>query len=286
MAPRAKKTERDNPRKKVVTIYALDSKYRRVPYPAIAAEDSQNATYVTGQQYDPDRPGLWLSVKEMTGEVPLTPEKVEAFPFVIHPFHRVNILHGGRFDITLKEDGSPMYPKDVATLNFCKLQDCIALSKSEYKKGKHYFYIDDREKEAEVNVTNYDTEFEAMKLIYENTAFNRMREFSLLLQYYIKGFSFDLEGWTPTMLKENLVKAAKENPKEVIKCGSKTAENDLFVLLLAYHKIIEQKTDGYYNGKDYLGSTPTEVYSFIRRKENEAFASRCYTSLEKIKSEE
>lgn len=280
-----KKEQEQGSRTKIIKVYALDPRYRKVPYPAVAAEDTRHNTFITGQQYQPGIKEPFLTVPEMTGEVALSAEKAEQFPFIVNPLHRVQILHGGAFNLSTDAEGNYTHPKDAAILKFIRLQDFVAPTKSEYRKGKHYFYIDDREKEAEINVTKIDQEFAAMKLIYENTSFKKMRELGLLLQYYLKDFKIEFDNWTSTMIKDRLLRAAKESPEEVLRCSMKSAENDLYVLKLSLHKIINRKSDGFYSGNDFLGSTPKEVYAFIQHKENEALASRCSSALTKAEED-
>ena len=270
---------------KFIKVYALDPKYRRSPYPAVAAEDTRNGTFITGQHWYPGIQTDYLTVDEMTGKTDLTQAKRKKFPYVINPNDRIMIIHGSQFNVGIDEDGNAINPKDVATLNFIRLQEFVAPSKSEYHKGKHYFYIDDREKEAEINVTKADKEFDAMKLVYENSSLKKMREFCLLLQYYLKGFVVEFDSWSPTMIKERLLKAAKEQPDEVLKCGLKAAENDLYILKLAFHKIILRKSDGFFDGNTFLGANPREVFSLINNKDNEALASRCAAALTKAEEE-
>ena len=273
-------------REKIVRIYSLDSRYRKSPYPAVPAEDSQNATFITGQQFMPGaKKDFYLTVDEMTGKTPLTPAKSIRFPYIISPTDKINIIHGGMFNLTTDEEGNYLYPKDAAIYKFVKLQDFVAPSKSDYRKGKHYFYIDDRELDAERNVTKMDGEFMAMSVVYNNTSTRAWRELSILLTYYIPGFKVDLKTFTSTMIKDRLLKAAKEHPQEVLKTQTETAKNELWVLKLAEEKLIQQKMDGFYDGGKFLATTPTEVFSVINRKENEMLLSRCTQALLRIEEE-
>lgn len=272
------KTKESKSREVIVRVYALDRKYRSAPYPAVAAEDTRNDTFVTGQHYEPGK-DHYLTVDEMTGKKDLTQAQKKIFPYVINPLNTVMIMHGAAFNLTTGNGGEYLYPKDVAILNFIRLQEIVAPSKSEYRKGKHYFYIEDRQKDSTAFVTKTDKEFDAMSLIYKNSGMKNMREFCLLLQYYHKGFKVDLANWTDTMVKEALLKVAKENPDSILKCGLPSAQNDLYVLLLSEHKIIQQKSDGFYDGSSFLGVSPGAVYSAINTKENEALASRCKAAL-------
>lgn len=273
-------------RRKTVRVYALDPKYRRNPYPAVAAEDTSNDTFITGQQFIPGvtKDGHYLTKEEMLGNSPLPAQKAKRFPYVINPTTRVNIMHASSYDLSTYEDGSAVNPKDMAILNFIRLQDFVAPTKADYRKGKHYFYIDDREATAERNVTQFDLEFSAMEFIYKNTAPRRMKELCLLISYYVKGFKVDFLTFNDTMIKERLLSAAKENPKDVLACATEGAKNELFVLKLAHYKIIQRKMDGFFDGGRYLGATPSEVFVAMNRKENDALLSRCTQAL--LKEEE
>jgi len=273
-------------REKIIKIYSLDKRYRRSPYPSVPAEDVQNGTFVTGQHFEPGREGYYLTVEEMRGQKDLTAAKQKAFPYVINPDHTIQIVHGSSFNLTKDAEGGYKYPKDAATFAYIKLQDYVAPTKSEYREGKHYFYIDDHEQNAEKVVSTINKEFMAMKFIMDNTAREKMREIALLLQYYMKGFTVDFKNWTDTMIMEKLLTTAKSNPGEIMLCQTKEAENDLYILKLSNAGIIKHDSDGFYDGKTFLGSTCTQVYSMIKSKENEALASRYATSLSKLTEEE
>lgn len=274
-------------REKIVRIYSLDPRYRKSPYPAVPAEDSQNATFITGQQFTPGaKKDFYLTVDEMTGKTPLTPAKSLRFPFIISPTDRINIIHGSTFNLSKDEEGNHLHPKDAAIFNFIKLQEFVAPSKSEYRKGKHFFYIDDRELDAEKNVTRFDTEFEAMSVIYKNTSFRAMRDLCILLAYYVPKFSVDFRTFTATMIKDRLLTAAKEHPQEVLRTQSEFAKNELWVLKLAEEKIIQKKMDGFYDGGKFLATSPAEVFAVMNRKENEMLLSRCTQALLRIEEED
>ena len=270
-------------RKKIVKIFSLDPKYRVTPYPAVPAEDLANDTYITGQQFIPNvtKPDEFLTKDEMTGKKPLTAKKMALFPFVINPLDQYNIVHGMTLDLSTDDEGRVVNPKDKAIFTFLKLQEFIAPSKSEYRKSKHYFYIDDREAQAEKEVRQMKTEFVAQQFIYKNTTGDNLKNIGLLLGYYIKGFPGTFPGFTDTMILGKLLQAAKEHPAEVMRCDTEEAKNELFVLRLVNENLLKHRQDGFFDGGTFLGSTPMEAFIALNKKENELILSRCTQGLMK-----
>jgi len=263
-------------RKQIVRLISLDPRYRVSPYPAIAEENSRLDTYLTGQHVDPDDESTvgGLTKEEMLGDEKLTVAKRNRFPFVVNPKTRVPLTHSMRFDLSKDDSGEYIKPKDKAIYDFVKLQRFVAYSKEEYVKSKHYFYLEDKEQEASARVTKRDKRFKAEKLVRENTASGRLIDVATMLSYNLNNFNIDTDYLSKTQVEDALYDACEKYPENVINCYSKDAEEDMFIIKLAKHKIISKTDDGFYDGSKFIGMTLGEVKSFTSDKENESYVSK------------
>ena len=259
-----------------VRIVSTDPRYRKEPYPAIPVYNERIGTYLTGQHIDPTNPDTFknLTLKEMLGEEKLSDEKREKFPHVIIPEHRIPISHLRWFDISVDSKGNPINPKDVAELNFFKLQDFVADSKGAVKKGYHYFYIEDLIQEAVQRISKRDARYQAEKKIREEVNIKKYKEIGLLLNYVEEGFNINVNGMSEVLLQDRLLEACEEFPHSVLKCFDRESEENIFVLKVHHYGIIQKKGKSFVDGQQYLGETIDDVKKFMRSSDGQVYKRR------------
>jgi hypothetical protein len=262
-------------REQKVRIVATDARYRKETYPAIPIFSDKLGTYLTGQHIIPTDPSTKgnLTVKEMLGEMKLSEVKLKKFPYLIVPEIRVPILHMRNFDLSQKEDGEYINPKDKAEFDFIKIQPVVASSK-DIMNGDHYFYIENKVAEAEIRVTNRTLRYKAEKLILEKHNINNYRQIAMLLNYKIADFRVNLNSVTDIMLQDALLDACEKYPKSVIDCFNDDSKEDLTILKLEDYQIITRKDNSFYDGNQFLGDTLDEVKRFMREDSGSIYKTR------------
>lgn len=265
---------------KYVRIFAIDSLYRRIPFEFTVVKD-RNGKFMTGQQDI-------LTEKQMLGLDPVTAKQKDELemgndPFIINPDSTYSLINGRKFDLTYLEDkGKRTYvnPKDWAEYNFFILQPEVIFNKKDEKKHTTFFYVEDKEKEAELILTKEDMEFEAMAFVRSNTSIRRLKDIALLLNHLVKGTSINPDVLTITTLQAKIYQLCKSNPAEVLLCkGDKGDLNSehLFVLKAMQIGEVVLSAGSYFYGKNkeaYIGDSFESVLSWIRNKENSASVQR------------
>lgn len=265
---------------KYVRIFALDSLYRRRPFEFTAPKDL-NGRFLTGQQDI-------LTEKQMLGIDPLTAKNKEQLemgddPYIINPENTYALVNGRKFNLSYLEDkGKRTYviPKDWAEYNFFTLQPEVVFSKKDHKSHATFFYVEDKEKEAELQLTKEDLEFEAKAFIRSNTSIRRLKDIALLINHLVKGASINPDILTITQLQARIYEYCKTNPSEVLLCkGGKedlNAEN-LFALKAMQIGEIVQSGQSYFYGSNkekYIGDSFESVISWLRDKDNSPMVQR------------
>jgi len=252
--------------KRLVKIIAVDRRYKSTPYPYVPIFDGDLNTYLTGQHIDnkiPETRGN-LTTAEMKGDVQLSSEKADRFPFVINPLNEYPIINGMILDIT-KEKGKYLNPRDGALYNMWKNHGYkIAMSRISVKKGYDFFYIKDEYEEATIAVSTDDLIYEAMKLIKEKTNVGNYADIAMLISYRVKGFFLNTENKPEVVIQSKLLQVCKEKPAEVIECFKKSAEEELQVLKYAKYNIIQKRGNDFFDGDKFIGRTVRDVLSFMR----------------------
>ena len=258
----------------IVRLMTVDKRYRTVPYPSVPVKDERINTFLTGQHIDPAKPETLgnLTLAEMTGEKPLSPEKAAKFPFVIYPevklptgrmqVNSFPLTHGDKLNLTRDDNGNYLIPRDKAMYDYWLLQEVIASSKDRVSPGRHYFYIENLLAEAAVRVEKADLQFEAESLI-RNSNIGHWRDIALLLNHNVKNFNLVVDVLTELQIKDKLILAARDNPQAIIDCFALGVESDIFILKLKERGIIEFRNGAFYDGKLYLGSTLEQVKAFM-----------------------
>ena len=266
-------------KKKEVRIVSVDPRYRKEPYPAIPIYNERLGTYITGQHIDPSDPETLnnLTKREIEQEDKLSADKRKKFPHVIVAEMRVPIQHLRIINLSTNDEGAYIAPKDVAELEFFKLQEVVAPSKGKVINKKHWFYIEDKEAEAETRVANRTLQFEAEKLVRENLSISMYQDVALVLNYKIQDFSLDIRNSTDTVIQDALFEACRKNPADVIKCFDKSADMDKFILKLEHYGIINLEDGKFYDGGQYLGDTVDDVKKFLKGQEGSRYHKRWST---------
>ncbi len=265
---------------KHVRIFAMDALYRRQPYQFTVIKD-RNGRFLTGQQDI-------LTEKQMMGVDPVTAKQKELLqmgnePFIINPDYTYALTNGRRFDLSyVEEKGNRTYvnPKDYAEYNFFILQPEVVFSRKDYKKHTTFFYVEDQEKEAEIELTKDELWFEAMEFVRSNTSIRRLKDIALLLNHLIKGVNINPDVLSITRLQTEIYKQCKENPSELLLCkgseGDLNAEK-LFALKALQIGEIVVRSGSYFYGKNqekYIGDSFESVLSWLKNKENSTMVQR------------
>lgn len=262
---------------RIVTIRSTKSKYKKHPFNTPVVFSTDINTYLTGQHIDPRDESTKnnLTANKMLGKEPLTELEKERFPFVLNPdMERIyGIVDGTNYNLTLDEKGKPIFPEQYVMANWMmKYVPEVAKNSSSVIPDKHFFYIEDRYEEAVANVSKKDKIFDAMSII-RKMAVEQLRDLALLLNYYVKSFHVNVN-LSETLLKEQLYTQCETTPDFVLKFKEKGVQDDLYFLKLAYHGIIQYREGAYYDGSKFLGTTLTDLKTFVSTKENSDIAAK------------
>lgn len=174
-------------------------------------------------------------------------------PFIINPAEHIIVMHGKTYDnsynsiiekdkegMDVEVDREYKNPKDHAELTaiMAGSETPVAKSKSEYKKTRHHFYIDDKEVEAQKELDVSDQRYEANKFMRDEIGTGRYPEMILFLGYMIPEYKIKPEILSDTRMKALIYKACEEHPDVVLKYKGPNANRYVFVLKLIQKKII------------------------------------------------
>lgn len=274
--------------KEEIRIVSIDKRYRKEPYPVLPIYSEQIGTYLTGQHIDPNNPETKgnLTIKEMLGEDQISAEKKARFPYIIVPEVYVPLVHLRRFDLSKDNAGDYVNPKDVAEFELFKIQDIVAPNKHSVQTNKHYFYIENKEQEAKLNVSRRQLRYRAESLVMNNMSDNTYKEIALLLNYKIQDFKANVAYMSETLIQEAILNACESNPEQVIQCFSDEAKDDLFIIKAEYHGCIERRGNSFFDGQQYLGDTIDEIKKFIRTEEGKRYMNRWHNQISNAEHKE
>lgn len=262
---------------KKVRFLAVDRKYRGEHYPAIAPLDSDINNYVTGQHYDSNNletEGM-LTLKEITGEDEIKPAgRLKKFPYVVNHEDPVFIIHNKQYDCRLKDDGSPINPKDYAEAYFIVAQTRIVARTKKEVTSQHKFHLQDLDADAIEFVTNTDEIYEAEKLIREGISLEEYKDLIMLLNISVKDFHVDWKPLNSTRMKELLIKQAQKNPASIKFAFTEAGKDFLFMAKLLENKIILRKGDGYYDGEKFIAMDNDRFLNFVADNDNSQMVSK------------
>ena len=278
-----------------VKLISLDAKYRKTPYQfAVPRSQSKNVP-ATGQEDV-------LTEDMMIGKTPI-PQTVKAdlqmgaTPYIINP-EQIYPIHHSRvfvndYDIEYDEEGKELKrtyknARDHAEFVCFTIGmgssggECvIAPNKESYRKGFHYFYIENKEAEAQKGVEEFDKAFEAEKYARSEMGTGRWKDLILLLNFELEGHNLDPDHLSDTRIKEIVLKACRENPDVILKMRSKDSDMTVFILKLIKRNIIQRRkgTDYYYQDV-FLGSTPNTIRDWVADQNHAPTVSKWNNMLE------
>lgn len=251
---------------KEVRLVCVDKRYMGTPYKILPAFDDTINTYLTGQHVDARKPLTRdnLTTEEMRGEKILSEAKALKFPFVINPKDFVFVFNLQTLILSRYEDGTAVSPKDIAIFNFVRnYVPQVAPEKKDVNPGTHFFYIEDKEAEAKVYISQEDKIFEAEKLIRDQCTIGEYKDVIMLLNYHVQNFSLDVETSTDSRLKAELIKLCKKEPEAIISCFGDKAKQELYILKLLNNHIISKSDNSFYDGTFFIGDNLDEMRKFM-----------------------
>ena len=262
-----------------VRFISRDKRYQRTPYPFTVALSQGSGRYVTAQEHI-------LSEAQMRGQDKLSDAQRHALmmgdnPYIINP-DNVYMLQALRtFDLSYEVTGEGEHdriylnPRDFAEYSFFMTQEKVAPGKEAYQVNQHFFYLEDKEKEAEQELAKVDLQFEAESFVRGNLPLGRWKEVVMLMNYTVPRFMLDPRTMTENTLRKTVLEACRDHPRVVLMLSSKDNASLVFVLKLLYHKLIERKNSmDFYAGETYIGSTLESVRLFTLNPQNEALVTK------------
>lgn len=268
-----------------VRVISKDKRYSRIPYPFTVAKSQSKDNFVTGQEDI-------LSEDQMRGKEKLLPAQKRQMmmginPYIIHPESIYMLSNLRTFDLSYKitgdepEDREYLNARDYAEYTFFIAQESVCQGKENYQVNKHFFYMEDKEKESEVELQSIDLIWEAENFVRTKMALNRYGDIILLMNFEIPGFDMNPSKMTDIVLRSTVLKACKDHPQIVLKLSKEDAGQILFVLKLLYHKIIERRNNtDFYSGETFVGATLEAVKMFCAKSENTVLVTKWGRTIE------
>lgn len=258
---------------KEVRFVAVDKRYMRTPYPAIAPHSKSMGTYVTGQHVDPEDETTYgnLTEDEMLGEIEIKPAaRKKKFAYVINPDNPVFIIHMQKYNCKVDEKGNPLHPRDYWEAHFILEQNIVANTRRNVKTGKHYFYLEDKDKEAALTVSEFDARYAAEKFIRESLSISDYKDIIELLNLKYPYFQENVKGMSQVRMFETLLKHAHDKPQEIVDISREEAKDELFISKLVARRILKKRVDGIYDGQQLVGRTLDEVILYLHTTEGQS----------------
>lgn len=223
----------------------------------IKAAKLNDNTYVTGQGIIPSDPESVnnLTLDEMTGKKPLSDEKARRFPFIINPFEIYNFPDGKVFDLDTYEDR--------AFVEMIKLVGGrVAKSKSEVIRGRHDFYLENKEKEHKVIVSKFEKMIEAGNIIMGLSSDGVFDMASFI--GVSKGDSQMLIEMSTNQARALLVKYAQDKPEVIIE--GNLPENKIWIQVanLVSSNVLKLNGSDFYEGSTFIASDFDSLVNIYR----------------------
>ena len=278
-APKVEAVEKIVIRK--VRFVSQDKRYTRQPYFFTVPKANASQRHVTGQEHI-------LTEKQMTGEdEKLLPADKRALqmgqkPYIINPDNTYPCTHLRTHDLSYKvtgdeeDDREYINPRDFAEYNFFVAQTGqVCIGKENYQVNKHYFYVEDKEKESEDELKAIDSRYEAEKFVRETLTSARHKDVILLLNFEVDGFNMDPKTMSSTLITATVLKHCATHPDTILKLQKKDATQLMFVLKLLYHKMIERRNNiDFYAGETFIGGNLEAVKTYCARSENSQLVTK------------
>lgn len=175
----------------------------------------------------------------------------------------------GDMEVRLRNDKLTIFnivnAHDEIKFKMLQQHDWIANSEHEVEgNSTARFYIYDPEAASKIEDAKMEFEFAAIEAFSNATIEERK---GMLRIYGKKG----VDSMTETMVKTELYKQVKSDPKEFIRLAlAKDTPVRGLIEALIEKNIIKKKGTYYYNGEDLLGSSTDEVVSYLSDLKNQA----------------
>lgn len=175
------------------------------------------------------------------------------------PEHKFVIKDGTTFD--LNDDIQKV------TWEWVKHSTCICNTKDEvqHTPGAE-FYIHLENEEAKKNIDRYELKFKATEYIVNDNSINYPMRVELL--------GINMDGESPTVIKEYLMEQADKNPAKIIAIYASKDISAKLLLLKALKKNVIRIGDGglYMYGSNVLGTSEKSAVNWISDSDNVEFA--------------
>ena len=228
-----------------VKMIAVNPKYRTLPFYCVPIYDEEKREVVTGQEK-------------------LTPAQLKNEPIIIDPELQYPIKHMQDFDTDSK--------KDMLILNLALTQAEVAPNKKAVT-GRHLFYVEDAEKEAEMSLGVAERTFQAMLQVKESISIQKNVEIAIYL-----GIN---PGLPAAVIQDQIYKRCQNRPEEVIGYFDENNANRLFVKKLIHHNILQRKSDKYVDNDLLVGRDESECVLFITDRKNESLVGKWGLALDR-----
>jgi hypothetical protein len=259
--------------KSTVKVIGVHPLYRKdKAYPSIPMYKEELDTYITGQHIDPNDPTTSnnLTKNQMLGLDPLTTEQKRKFKYVINPggYRPIHVRNMTSYDMTIV-NGEPLNHKDYWEGNYVRNHvNIVASTKAQFKKGQHYFYVEDKEKEASDKMTLREKKFKAIELVRTNESPQKLTNIAIMLNYYSKVFNTNPNKVSFTVLQDLIYEECENNPENIIKCFNPDQELELHILKLVDRNIIQRRGDDFFDGTVFIGQGISSVKIFMDKADN------------------
>ena len=276
-----------------VKILSDHVNYRKKPYIYAIPISQASGLPATGQEQI-------LSLEQMTKkDTIITAVQKKSLmmgnnPWIINPEELYPINHSRTFTLDYRSyhlEGSSeetrreyTNPKDYAEYTCFMRGMIIAKSKKDYgdaPRGNFYFWVEDKEKEAQEIVNTLDLKFDAMSFLRNDLGSGRYKDVIRLLNFEIPTHNIDPNVLSDTRIKEIVFKASEEHPEIILKLKGKDADQVVFILRLMEKKIIQRRngTDFYYNDV-MIGTTINSIKEWINDGSHNMTVSKWRSMLE------
>lgn len=226
-------------RNKKVKIVALNPKYRDHSFPSCPRYDDDKRDYVYGIEEAPN------SVKQA---------------FHIDSLSRIPVIHNEVLDLSIdKQYGKYLYLKNAVP------EVSVSLDKS--NEDEHLFYIEDREAEAESNISKQELISIAYTNIEKDKSENKVKD----IAYFI---GINPRGKSHKQLLSDIYTRAFENPNQINAFFEKSTPNILFVRKCLQHGLIQKNKGSYFDGDVFMGHSELEAAAFVDNPSNSVIVDR------------
>lgn len=240
-----------------VNIVAVQRTYKTRPYYVTPIYDSETRTYA----------GINMFSKE----------DMEKANFFVKENENYILQNGDRLNLPKDNKGNYILCRDLMLYIVYNAVPEIAKSRAEFKKGIHYFYLENIERNAVIEVSKKRLVGKA----YNKLSDSSLKDMSDMLYFF---------GLTPLQYSAEVVESkaygyADDDPDKVLYFFEKRAiaDRDVFVNKLISHKLVTKDRNGYIMyDKTGLGSDVQSAANFLYDEKNDKIFSALAGALDVI----